>query len=144
MSRDRFLDLQHQESAGPEHIRLISEGGNSLARSPRPLCIDSLQVTQTCTTESRHLVYPAGAGACTVIVAPDSSLFSVPSEHAELLDQGSIPDLFRSRFDQHKTPLSDTPCLIIQHPGRLWFLTDHGRKYSIRKLSAKLSVFVER
>ena len=144
MSRDRFLGLQHQESAGPEHIRLISEGGNSLARSPRPLCIDSIQVTQTCTTESRHLVYPSGAGACNLFAASDSSLFSVPAEHAGSLDQGSIPAVLRARFVQQKTPLSDTPCLVIQHPGRLWFLTDNGRKYSIRKLSAQLTVFAER
>lgn len=144
MSRDRFLDLQHQETAGPEHIRLISEGGNSFARSPRPLCIDSIQVTQTCTTESRHLVYPSGAGACNMFPPPDTSIFSVPAEHAELLDQGSLPDLLRARFCQQQTQLSESACLVIQHPGRLWFLIDNGRKYSIRKLSAQLAVFVER
>lgn len=141
MSRDRFLDLQHQETAGPEHIRLISEGGKSLARSPRPLCIDSIQVTQTCTTESRHLVYPSGA--CNIFPLPDTSLFSVPAEHAELLDRGSLPDLLRARFCQQKTEISENACLIIQHPGRLWLLTDNGRTYSIRKLAAQLAVFVE-
>ncbi|HBG07515.1 MAG: hypothetical protein A2075_03780 [Geobacteraceae bacterium GWC2_58_44] len=140
MSRVPFHDL-HREKAMTPHIRLISEGGNSLARSPGPICIDSIQVTQTCTTESQHMVYRSATGACTMFSSPDNSLFSVPSEHALELDRGLLPAVLRTRFEQQRIPLSDTACVRVEHPGRIWYLTDRDRNYSIRKLAANLTVY---
>lgn len=57
--RDPFHDLHHHETGSTSHIRLISEGGSSHARSPDLVCIDSIQATLTCTTEAQHAVYPA-------------------------------------------------------------------------------------
>lgn len=139
MSRDRFDGLHRQNGAGPEHIRLISEGG-ALSRSPRPLCIDSIQVTQTCTTESQHTAYRSTAPR-TIFSVPDNSLFSIPSEHAEELDGGSLPGVLRTRFEQQRTALSDTTALIVQIPGRIWLLLDQGNRYFIRKVAHQLTVF---
>jgi len=143
MSRDRFQDLHREKAAGPEHIRLISEGGHSLARSPRPICIDSIQVTQSCTTESQHIVYRSVTGACTMLSSPNHALFSFSLENAGDLDRGVLPAVLRARFEQQRMPLSDSACLSVQRPGRIWFLTDLGRRYSIRKLAAYLTVFRE-
>jgi hypothetical protein len=141
MSRDRFHDL-HQEKAGDsDHIRLISEGGNSRSRSPTPSCIDSIQVTQNCTTESQHTVYRSATGACTMFSAPDNSLFSVPEEHAQELDLGKVPVVLRTRLKQQGLPLAEAAEVKVLHPGRIWYISDRHKTYSVRKLASHFTVF---
>lgn len=141
MSRDPFHDLHHEKYADSRHIRLISEGGSSPARTPGPVCIDSIQVTQTCTTESQHTVYRSATGACTMFSTPDNSLFSIPSEHVAELDQGLLPAVLRARFHQQGAPLSGSVQVNVEHAGRIWFISDQHGKYSIRKLAANLTVY---
>ena len=144
MNRDVFNDLHYDKAADSRHIRLISEGGSSLARNPEPVCIDSIHITQTCTTESQHTVYRSATGPCTMFASPDNSLFSVPSEHARELDQGVVPAVLRTRFEQQGFPLSDSVRVEVQHAGRIWSISDADKNYSVRKLAAHLTVYRER
>lgn len=139
MSSDAFHDFHRERSTTPEHIRLISEGGSSLARSPGPLCIDSIQVTQTCTTESQHVVYRSTSGSYNM---PDNSLFSAPAEYSMELDKGLLPAVLHSRFKQQNQPLSESAYLTVHNPGRIWVITDRDRKYSIRHLQSRLTIYL--
>jgi hypothetical protein len=141
MSLNPFHDLQSKRATRTPHIRLISEGGNSLARSPEPVCIESIQVSHTCTTESHHMAYRSTTGACSMFCLPDTSLFSVPFEQALQLDKGLIPGLLRSRFKQQALPLSDAARVDVHHPGRIWFINDQDRKYAVRKLGGRLTIY---
>jgi hypothetical protein len=144
MSKDPFHDLHHEIAPDTRHIRLISEGGTSLTRSPEPSCIDSIQVSHTCTTESQHTVYRSATGACTIFSSQDNSLFSIPSELAQELDENRLPAVLRARFEQQRLPLSDAAEISVQHPGRIWFITDQEKRYSVRKLAAHLTVYRDR
>lgn len=137
--RDPFHDLHHQESAGSSHIRLISEGGNSHARTPDLICIDSIQATQTCTTESQHTVYRS-ATACNMAASHGTSLCSLAADHALELDNGLIPELLRHRLDQIGRRLGAGARLSVRDPGRLWCLTDNDRVYSLRRGAARIAV----
>lgn len=141
MSREYFRDLHQERSADTRHIRLISEGGSSPAWSPGPVCIDSIQVTQSCTTESHHTVYRSATGACTMFASPDTALFSVPSRHAAELDQEKIPAVLRNRFRQQKAPLSEKARAIIKDSGRVWSISDRDRRYSVRRVAERLTVY---
>ncbi|HBA88050.1 MAG TPA: hypothetical protein DCZ75_08700 [Geobacter sp.] len=122
-------------------MRVISEGGGSLARSPRPVCIDSIQATQTCTTESQHALYRSPT-ACSSAATADNLLFSVPVAHAEELDHQLIPDLLRHRLERRGDRLGTLAQVEVRDPGRLWCICDEGRSYSIRKLTARLAVYL--
>jgi hypothetical protein len=139
MSSDAFHDFHRERSTTPEHIRLISEGGSSLARSPGPICIDSIQVTQTCTTESQHMVYRSTSGSNNL---PDNPLFSAPAEYAMELDKGLLPAVLHSRFKQQNQPLSESAYVSVHNPGRIWVITDRDRKYSIRNLQSRLTIYL--
>lgn len=141
MSRDRFHDLHHENAPYTQHIRLISEGGSSLARSPGPICIDSIQVSQTCTMESQHTVYRSATGACALFSSPDTSLFSVPSEFAQELDQGLVPTLLRIRLTQQGLPLGEGAQVDVKIAGSIWFICDQERKYPVRKLASHLTIY---
>ena len=96
MHRDPFYDLFHKKTVDSLHITLISEGGNSLSKSPSPVCIDSLQVAHTCTAESQHLIYRSASSAhARYPAAPIGSLFTLPLDCAPGLDQGNIPEALR-------------------------------------------------
>jgi hypothetical protein len=143
MNRNPFHDLQRKRPGHSRHVRLISEGGNSLAKSPLPLCIDSIQASQACTTESHHLPYRATTGAYSMFSLPDS-LFSVPLEDAKLLDQGLIPELITSRCQQRGISLSSAARVDVHHAGRVWYLRDQERSYTIRRLPSRLTVYLDK
>jgi hypothetical protein len=141
MSRENFQDLHLENPQEEQHIRLISEGGSSLIRSPKPVCIDSIQVSQTCTTESHHAGYRSATGACTMFSQSANALFSVPCEHAQELDEGLLPAVLRARFVQHGVALTDAAQVTIQMPGRIWYICQQNCRYSVRKLAAHLTVY---
>lgn len=141
MSRCTFHDLHHEKASDSQHIRLISEGGCSLSRSPGPICIDSIQVSQTCTTESHQTVFRSSA--CTLLAGSGNALFSIPVEHAPELDQGVLPELLGARLAQQGIVISGHTEITVLHQGRLWLLTDREQKFSVRRLSAHLAVFKE-
>jgi len=140
MNRNPFHDLQRKRPGHSRHVRLISEGGTSLAKSPPPLCIDSIQAGLTLTTESHHQPYRATTSAYSMFSLPDS-LFSVPLEDAAQLDQGVIPALVAGRFQQQGLPLSPAAQVDVHHAGRIWYLRDHDRRYTVRRLPSRLTVY---
>jgi hypothetical protein len=139
MSRHPFDD-RLEKPAENNSIRLISEGGNSLARSPEPVCFETMQVVHTCTTESQH-TYRSSSGICTRSPSSDSALFSVPLEHASALDQGGIPEGVRRGFKQQGFPLSETASITVQQPERAWAISDRDRSYTIKKFATSLAVY---
>jgi hypothetical protein len=143
MSRCTFHDLHHEKASDTQHIRLISEGGCSLSRSPGPICIDSIQVSQTCIMESHHTLYRSATGACTICPTPGNFLFFIPSEHAAELDQGVFPMVLRTRFAQQGIELSEHPEIRVQHEGRLWVVNDQKQHFAVRKLATHLAIFKE-
>ena len=142
MATNPFHDL-HLKQSHNRHIRLISEGGTTLARSPSPVCIDTIQVAQACTSESHHALYRRTTGACSMFAVPDNSLFSVPGGHARELDDGCIPGVLRSRLAQRGILLSDGVALAVVRQGAIWSIADQGRQFSVRRLAARLTVFAD-
>jgi len=48
-----------------------------------------------------------------------------------------------SRGSNHVPPLSGAACLKVQHLGRVWFILDQARKYSVRMVPTVLLVYSE-
>ncbi|MBU5638450.1 hypothetical protein KOM00_17120 [Geomonas sp. Red69] len=139
--KDPFHDLHHHETGSTSHIRLISEGGSSHARSPELVCIDSIQATQNCTTEAQHTVFPAAVGPGPVL--PESPVCTLPPEHAEALDRGILPPLLRQRLQLLSLPLSPAAAVSVKDPGKLWQIADETSSYSVRSIAARLAVYAE-
>ncbi|WP_224959278.1 hypothetical protein [Geomonas subterranea] len=137
--RDPFHDLHHHETGGSSHIRLISEGGSSHARSPELVCIDSIQATQNCTTEAQHTVFPAAVAAGTA--PPESSICTLPPDHAEELDRGILPPLLRQRLLLLGLSLSPAATVSVKEPGKLWLVADETRSYPVRLIAARIAVY---
>jgi hypothetical protein len=143
MRRHPFNDHFHDKAGDANHIRLISEGGGSFAKSPCPVCIDSIQVAHSCTTESQHMVYRSSTGACSMFcAAPAASLFSVSSECAQELEEGNIPHALSLGFQRSGIPLSDQARCEVQN-GRNWLINDRGDRYCIKKIAGELRVYRE-
>lgn len=136
--RDPFHDLHHHETGSTSHIRLISEGGRSHARSPELVCIDSIQATQSCTSEAQHTVYPANAQTS---APPEPPLCSLPAEHASALDAEALPPLLRQRLQLLGVLLPPGLCVTVQDPGRLWHFESGGRSYSARRVAGRIAVY---
>ncbi|MBU5611809.1 hypothetical protein [Geomonas azotofigens] len=137
--RDPFHDLHHHETGGTSHIRLISEGGTSHARTPELVCIDSIQATQSCTTEAQHTVFPAAVGPG---AAPaDTLVCTLPPEHAEELNRAIVPALLRQRLQLLNLPLSPAATVSVREPGKLWLVSDGTRSYSVRLIAARIAVY---
>ncbi|QWV93324.1 hypothetical protein KP004_19500 [Geomonas oryzisoli] len=139
--KDPFHDLHHHETGSTSHIRLISEGGNSHARSPDLVCIDSIQATQNCTTETQHTVYPATVGTGSVL--PESPVCTLPPEHTEELDREILPALLRQRLQLLSLPLTPAAAVSVKERGRLWQIADEGCAYSVRLVAARIAIYAE-
>lgn len=140
--RNPFHDLHHQESGATSHIRLISEGGSTNARAPEMVCIDSIQATQTCTTESQHTTYRSGA-ACSTALPREPSLCCLGLEYADALDKESLPDLLRHRLARSGSPLTSGARVSVRQVGRSWHIEDDGRAYTVRRVVTRLAVYLE-
>lgn len=140
--RDPFHDLHHQEASITSHIRLISEGGSSHASSAELVCIDSIHATQTCTTESQHSGYRS-ATACNAATPLEISLCCIGVEHAQELDHQSIPEVLRQRMERLGDALGEGAGVTVRLPGRLWSINDAERRFSIRRLAARIAVYPE-
>lgn len=136
--RDPFHDLHHHETGSTSHIRLISEGGGTQARSPEMICIDSLQATHPCATEAQHAVYRPSTVCSTV--APGNALCSIPAEHAADLDRNALPGLMRQRLQLVGVELGPAATLAVREPGKLWHIQDGEHRYVVRRLAARIAV----
>ena len=105
------------------------------------VCIDSIQATQNCTTETQHSVFPATVGAGPVL--PDSAVCTLPQEHAEELDREVLPALLRQRLQLLHLPLSPTAAVSVRDRGRQWQVADESCSYSVRLAGARIAVYPE-
>ena len=138
--RDPFHDLHHQEAGATSHIRLISEGGSSHARSPEMVCIDSIQATHPYPSETQHTVYRS-ATASSMAPPEENSICCLAAEHAHELDQELIPDVLRHRLERLGSRLTPGARVSVRHPGRIWRINDQGCAYSVRMLAARIAVY---
>ena len=137
--RDPFHDLHHHETGSTSHIRLISEGGGTQARSPEMVCIDSLQATHPCATEAQHAVYRP----TTSTVATENALCSIPAEHSPELDRETLPGLLRQRLQLVGVEIGPAATLTVSEAGKSWHIQDGPHCYAVRRVAARIAVFVE-
>jgi hypothetical protein len=64
-------------------------------------------------------------------------------EHAPELDKGFIPEALREEFKSKGIALSDGARINVSHVGKIWYVTDKEKKYSVRALPTNLYVYTE-
>jgi len=70
-------------------------------------------------------------------------VFSLPLEHADDLDRGILPEAVLREFSAKGSPLSRAARLRVQRSGRVWFIVDLDKKYSVRMVPTGLLVYSE-
>ena len=140
MYRNSFQDEPLRRTCQSRIIQLIADGGNTLAGSLAPICIDTNQLTQSYTSEPHHLVERATSSSCSKIILPANTFFSVPFEHALELDEGLIPAVVRSRFAQRGCQLADDARVVVLRSSKSWVIQDRDTTYPVKKCSAALAI----
>lgn len=129
---------------GNEHVRLVSEGGSGGKEAERAQCWSPDELVASCITPQQMENFRAYNNVCMTLPANDMYVFSLPLEQAADLDQGVIPKEVRGEFEAKGSPLSPAARLNVQHAGRVWFIVDLDRKYSVRMVPTGLLVYSER
>ncbi|GFO62226.1 hypothetical protein M1B72_00240 [Geomonas paludis] len=131
------------DNGGSRHLKLVSEGdGDPAARRAQSWSPD--QIVASCITSQQMENFRAYNNVCMTLPTNDMYAFSLPLEHAGELDQGEIPQAVRQQFDSHGSALSPTARITVQQSGRVWFIIDLDRKYSVRMVPTGLLVYSER
>lgn len=125
------------------HLKLVSEGGGE-AETQRAKSWSPDQIVASCITSQQMENFRAYNNVCMTLPTNDMYVFSLPLEHAGDLDQGVIPEAVLHEFEAKDSPLSPAARLNVQHPGRVWFIVDLDRKYSVRMVPTGLLVYSER
>jgi len=141
MRRYPCHDLFRDNSHHADHIRLVSEGGSSLASSRVPIGIDVVPAILNGSSEPRHSLCHNVTVACPMLSAPDCYLFSVSAELARELDQGCLPGVLRVRFEQQGVPLTDQARVQVERAERYWTIDDRDGRFSVRKRARSLIVY---
>lgn len=131
------------ENNGSMHVKLVSEGGGE-AVAQRAQCWSPDQIVASCITPQQMENFRAYNNVCMTLPTNDMYVFSLPLEHAGELDQGVIPPAVQREFEAQGEPLSMAARLTVQHSGRVWFIVDLDRKYSVRMVPTGLLVYSER
>ncbi|MBU5611810.1 hypothetical protein [Geomonas azotofigens] len=137
-----------EEKAGGEigdsrHLKLVSEGGGE-PETRRAQSWSPDQIVASCITPQQMENFRAYNNVCMTLPTNDMYVFSLPLEHALGLDQGEISREVRQEFDANGSPLSPAAKLNVQQSGRVWFIVDLDRKYSVRMVPTGLLVYSER
>lgn len=128
---------------GSEHVKLVSEGGLGEAEAERAQCWSPDQIVASCITPQQMENFRAYNNVCMTLPTNDMYVFSLPLEHADDLDQGILPAAVLQEFAANGSPLSGSARLRVQHSGRVWFIVDLDRKYSVRMVPTGLLVYSE-
>lgn len=120
--------------SGSRHVKLISA---SPSRS-------SERVVPPCRTLQQNGNFSPYGDVCMTLPTNDAYVFSLPLEEAGRLDRGMIGDELRREFAANGSQLSCAARLKVQYPGRVWFIVDPDRKYSVRMVPTGLLVYSER
>ncbi|QWV93325.1 hypothetical protein KP004_19505 [Geomonas oryzisoli] len=131
------------EHADSKHLKLVSEGGGD-ASTRRAQCWSPDQIVASCITSQQMENFRAYNNVCMTLPTNDMYVFSLPLEHAGELDQGEIPHAVRQEFETNGSTLSPAARVNVQQSGRVWFIIDLDRKYSIRMVPTGLLVYSER
>jgi len=126
------------------HVKLVSEGGTGETETQRAQCWSPDQIVASCITPQQMENFRAYNNVCMTLPTNDMYVFSVPLEYAGDLDQGTIPKAMLAEFEANGSTLSGTASLNVQHPGRVWFIVDLDKKYSVRMVPTGLLVYSER
>jgi hypothetical protein len=138
MAEAKFEGRNHSQ-----HVKLVSEGGTEgETLQAQPWSPD--QIVASCITPQQMDNFRAYNNVCMTLPTNDMYAFSLPLEHSGDLDQGAIPQAVRQEFEGKEFPLTAAARLTVQHPGRVWFIIDLDRKYSVRMVPTGLLVYSER
>lgn len=125
------------------HVRLVSEGGAEAPEAQRARFWSPEQMVASCITPQQMDNFRAYNNVCMTLPTNDRYAFSVPLEHAADLDEGVIPQSLLREFETNNAPLSGAARLLVQHAGRVWFIVDLDKKYSVRMVPTGLLVYSE-
>lgn len=139
--RDPFHDLHHHETGSTSHIRLISEGGGPHAHTPEPACIDSIQATQSCTTEAQHQVYPSAVRPGAEV--PESPVCTLAAEHGYALDREVLPSILRQRLQLLNLRLGHDAKVTVREAGKQWQVADEASGYTLRMVAGRVAVYAD-
>jgi len=126
------------------HVKLISEGGPGETETHSARCWSPDQIVASCITPQQMENFRAYHNVCMTLPTNDMYVFSVPLEYSGDLDQGVIPQAMLKEFEANVSPLSGAARLNVQHLGRVWFIVDLDKKYSVRMVPTGLLVYSER
>ena len=129
---------------GSRHVKLVSEGGSGETETQRAQCWSPDQIVASCITPQQMENFRAYNNVCMTLPTNDMYVFSLPLEHAGDLDQGIIPKAMLEEFEANGSTLSGAARLNVQHIGRVWFIVDLDKKYSVRMVPTGLLVYSER
>lgn len=122
------------------HVKLVSEWG---AEAQRARFWPPEQMVASCITPQQMDNFRAYNDVCMTLPTNDRYAFSLPLDRAGELDQGVIPQPMLREFEANGSPLSGAARLLVQHAGRVWFIVDLDRKYSVRMVPTGLLVYSE-
>ena len=125
------------------HVKLVSEGGAGESETRHAQGWSPDQIVASCITPQQMENFKAYNNVCMTLPTNDTYVFSVPLEHAGDLDQGIIPQAMLQEFKTNGAPLSEAARLNVQHLGRIWFIVDLNKKYSVRMVPTGLLVYSE-
>ncbi len=131
-------------SRSSSHVKLVSEGGAGESETQQAQCWSPDQIVASCITPQQMENFRAYNNVCMTLPTNDRYVFSVPLDHAADLDQGTIPETMLEEFEANGSPLSRAARLSVQHLGRVWFIVDLDKKYSVRMVPTGLLVYSER
>jgi hypothetical protein len=129
---------------GSQHVKLVSEGSTAESEAKRSESWSPEQIVASCITPQQMENFRAYNNVCMTLPANDMYVFPLPLEHAQDLDQGMIPQEMLQQFEANGCPLSAEAGLKVQHAGKVWFIIDLDRKYSVRMVPTGLLVYSER
>ncbi len=160
MSTKDINDGSNKNQKNYQHFKLISEGGNYLARETTTTggcdntlakyaegkdgkCPTSIEIRRQCPNPSQVQAYQDAVTGGAMLPAESRFLFATSLEHIRELDKGIIPEALRQEFKNKGIPLSDSTRINTTYIGKIWYLTDKERKYSVRAVPTNLYVYTE-
>jgi hypothetical protein len=126
-----------------EHFKLVSEGGECKAEGPGGQCWSPDQIVAECITPQMMENFRSYNSVCMTLPTNDMYAFSLPLEYSLDLDKGIIPAEMTQEFEAKGAPLTGTAIVNIQYEGRIWFIIDQQKRYSVRMVPTGLLVYSE-
>lgn len=124
-----------------EHFRLVS-GGECKKAGVQCWSVD--QLIAECNAPQQMENFRSCNAMCMTLPSNDKYVFSLSLHHIPALDQEIIPEEMRRDFAKFGRPLSGAAGILAQSKGRVWFMVDGQKKFSVRMVPTGLLVYSER